>query len=146
MTASRSRWISLLSALLLATVLALGPSQFAVAQDSLLVINQVSLDRFPEVTVYFTVVDSSGLPIPDVGKDRLQVLHNGRSVPDLGLELAESGQEGLAVVVAVDTSGSMQGKPLENARAAVRLFLERMRPNDRGALVSFGQTARDRKS
>src|SRR5215204_4811236 len=146
MTPSRPRWTPLLAAALLAVPLAFGASRLAIAADPLLVINQVSLDRFPEVTVYFTAVDSSGLPITDVGKDRLQVLHNGRSVSDLSLELAESEQEGLAVVVAVDTSGSMQGKPLESARAAVRSFLERMRPNDRGALVSFGQTARDRKS
>lgn len=142
MTPSRPGWMTLLSTALLAALLAFGGSGLAVAADPLLVINQVSLDRFPEITVYFTAVDSSGLPIADISKDRLQVVHNGRSVPDLSLELAESEHEGLAVVVAVDTSGSMQGPPLENAKAAVRIFLERMRPNDRGALVAFGQTAR----
>ncbi|HWA16645.1 MAG TPA: hypothetical protein VG817_09435, partial [Gemmatimonadales bacterium] len=95
-------------------LLAFSASWPALAADPLLVINQVSLDRFPEVAVYFTAVDSSGLPITDVSKDRVQVLHNGRSVPDLSLELAESEQEGLAVVVAVDTSGSMRGKPIDS--------------------------------
>src|SRR5215211_1981921 len=121
MTPLRSGWISLSSALLLAIVLAVGSVRPVIAADPLLVINQVSLDGFPEVTVYFTAVDASGLPITDLSRDRLQVLHNGRSVPELSLELAESEQEGLAVVVAVDTSGSMQGKPLESARAAVRI-------------------------
>jgi VWFA-related protein len=138
MTALRPGWISLLAALLLAQALA--PTRPALAADPLLVINQVLLDRFPEVAVYFTAVDSTGLPIADVSKDRVQVVHNGRPVPDLTLELAESEQEGLAAVVAVDTSGSMQGQPLDYARAAVRLFLERMGPRDRGAIISFGQT------
>src|SRR6266540_2995086 len=90
MTSSRPGWIPLLSAVLLATMLALAASRLVVAADPLLVVNQVSVERFPEITVYFTAVDSSGLPITDVGKDRLQVLHNGRSVPDLSLDLAET--------------------------------------------------------
>jgi VWFA-related protein len=127
-------------ALLLTTTLMVEPSRRAVAADALLVVNQVSLERFPEVVVYFTVVDSAGLPITDISKDRVQVLHNGRLVPDLALDLAEAEQEGLAVAVAIDTSGSMQGQPLEDARSAVRIFLDQMGPRDRGALVSFGQS------
>ena len=117
MTFSRTGWVPFLSALLLIVTLVLAPSQPAVAADTLVVINQVSLDRFPEVTVYFTAVDGAGLPITDLSKDRVQILHNGRSVPDLTLDLAESEQDGLAVAVAVDTSGSMQGRPLETARS-----------------------------
>ena len=120
--------------------LVLAPSGPAVAADTLVVVNQISLDQFPQVTVYFTAVDSAGLPITDIGRDRVQILHNGRSVPDLTLDLAETDRDGLAVAIAVDTSGSMQGKPLETARGAVRLLLERMGPRDRAALVSFGQT------
>ena len=129
-----------MSALLLAATFVLLPSRTAVSADTLVVINQVSLDQFPEVTVYFTAVDSAGLPITDIGKDRVQVLHNGRPVPDLALDLAEAEQDGLALAVAIDTSGSMQGKPLETARGAVRTLMERMGPKDRAALVSFGQT------
>src|SRR3712207_5933827 len=126
MTTSRTGWLSFLSALVLTATVVLAPSRPTVAADTLVVINQVSLDRFPEVAVYFTAVDSAGLPITDLSKDRVQVLHNGRSVPDLALELAESEQDGLALAVAVDTSGSMQGQPLDTARGAVRGLLERM--------------------
>jgi VWFA-related protein len=139
MTPSRPGWTPFLAALLTA-VLVFAPAAPAGAADTLVVINQVSLDQFPQVTVYFTAVDSAGLPIADIGKDRVQVLHNGRSVPDLTLDLAESEQDGLVVVIAVDTSGSMQGTPLDTARGAVRLLLEQMGPRDRAALVSFGQT------
>ena len=117
---SRSGWLSVLSALLVAMLLASAPVRTAVAVDALLVVNQIVVDRFPDVTVYFSAVDASGLPIPDLTRDRLQVLHNGRSVPDFALELAEGGQDGLAVAIAVDTSGSMKGAPLANAQAAAR--------------------------
>jgi VWFA-related protein len=140
MMSSRPRRITHLSALLLAVLLVLGPSRAGLAADTLVVINQISLDRFPEVAVYFTALDSSGLPITDIGRDRLQLLHNGRSIPELALDLADTEQDGLAVAVAVDTSGSMQGAPLETARASVRQLLEQMGPRDRAALVSFGQT------
>ena len=128
-----------MSALLLAVVLVCAAGRPASAADLLLVINQVSLDRFPEVTVYFTAVDSSGLPITDISKDRIQVLHNGKSVPDVSLQLAEAEQDGLAVAVAIDVSGSMKGKPLDSARGAVRTFMERMGPRDKGAVISFGE-------
>src|SRR5436190_12344664 len=131
MTPSRTGWVSLLSALLLTAAFVLAPSRAVVAADTLVIINQVSLDRFPEVTVYFTATDTAGLPITDLSKDRVQVLHNGRSVPDFALDLAEAGQDGLALAVAVDTSGSMQGPPLETARGAVRTLLDRMGPRDR---------------
>ena len=137
---SRSSWISLLSALLLTVALVVAPSRPTFAVETLVVINQIDLDRFPEVTVFFTAVDSAGVPIANLGKDRVQLLHNGGSVPEFALDRAESQQDGLAVAVAVDTSGSMQGRPLETAREAVRLLLDRMGPRDRGAIVSFGQT------
>jgi VWFA-related protein len=140
MTVLRPGWISAVSAVLLAVLLVCGPTRLASAADVLLVINQISVDRFPEVTVYFTAVDPSGLPITDINKDRLQVLHNGHAVPDLTLDLAESQQDGLAVVIAIDTSGSMKGEPLAQAQAAARQFLDQMQPNDRAAIVSFGQT------
>ena len=113
----------------------------AAAADLLLVINQVLTDGFPEVAVYFTFTDAAGVPITDVSKDRVQAIHNGKAVPEFSLDLAESEQDGLSVVVAVDTSGSMQGQPLEYARSAVRQALEKMGPRDKGAIVSFGQTS-----
>jgi VWFA-related protein len=140
MTSSRPGRISCLSALLLTVLLVFGPSRAGLAADTLVVINQISLDRFPEVAIYFTALDSSGLPITDIGRDRLQLLHNGRPIPELALDLADTEQDGLAVAVAVDTSGSMQGAPLETARASVRQLLEQMGPRDRAALVAFGRT------
>jgi VWFA-related protein len=140
MTSLRPGRTARLSALLLTVLLVLMPSRAGLAADTLVVINQISLDRFPEVAVYFTALDSAGLPITDIGRDRLQLLHNGRPVPELALDLADTEQDGLAVAIAVDTSGSMQGAPLETARASVRQLLERMGPRDRAALVAFGQT------
>lgn len=144
MTTAQRRRIAVLVMVLamLAPALQLGllAARPVAAADLLLVINQVLTDEFPEVAVYFTFTDGTGVPITDVSKDRVQVVHNGKPVPELSLDLAESEQDGLSVVVAIDTSGSMQGQPLEYARTAVRQALEQMGPRDQGAIVSFGQT------
>ncbi len=135
----RNRSSRLVAALLVAALLML-PSRLATAADTVAVINQVGVEQFPDVAVYLTVVDSAGLPITDIARDRVQISHNGTPVPDFSLELVDAAQDGLAIVVAVDTSGSMQGQPLVFARDAVRIILDRMGPRDRGALLSFGQT------
>lgn len=137
MTASRLGWRLTVAALLSGLVWALPVPPAVRAADPLLVVNQVLVDRFPEVAAFFTVVDDAGLPITDIAKERLQVLHNGRPVPDVSLELADSQQEGLAAVLAIDVSGSMQGRPLQAAKLAARVFLGRMGPLDRGALIAF---------
>ncbi|MCC7367126.1 MAG: VWA domain-containing protein [Chloroflexi bacterium] len=141
MTATQRRWVSLVAILLVWVLPMAQTTRPASAADLLLVVNQVLTDEFPQVAVYFTFTDAAGLPITDVSKDRVQVVHNGKPIPELTLQLAEADQDGLAVVVAIDTSGSMQGQPLDDARAAVRQFLEKMGPRDRGAIVTFGQTA-----
>jgi LPXTG-motif cell wall-anchored protein len=61
-------------------------------------------------------------------------------VADFSVQVAEAEQQGLAAALAIDTSGSMQGKPLADAQAAARVFLDGMGPRDRAALVGFGDT------
>lgn len=44
------------------------------------------------------------------------------------------------VVLCMDTSGSMEGKPIEDARAAALAFVDALRPGDGFALVTFDST------
>lgn len=55
-----------------------------------------------------------------------------------GLEASAS----VGAVLAIDTSGSMQGRPMEEAKKAVLSFLDSVRATDRVGLVSFSDTAR----
>ncbi|MCC6174126.1 MAG: VWA domain-containing protein [Chloroflexi bacterium] len=127
---------------LLAVALVLAQLAFAarpaVAASPLVAINQVRLDHFPEVAVYFTATDSTGVPLAGLSPDRLRVSHNGQLVPDVTLSLAQDEPDGLAVALAIDSSGSMQGEPIQHARAAVDELIGQMRPGDRLAILSFG--------
>ena len=55
--------------------------------------------------------------------------------PDVGLV---GGQElPLNVILALDTSASVSGEPLDHLRSAGRALLDRLEPEDRGALLTF---------
>ena len=50
--------------------------------------------------------------------------------------------QGMAVVLALDVSGSMKGRPLEEMKKALASFVKSMGPNDRLALISFADDIR----
>jgi VWFA-related protein len=123
-------------ALLLALVVAgLRP---ALAAGPLLSISAVRTDGFPEIAVIVTATDANGLPLTGLDRDRFRVTHNGVAVPDFTLQKVDADQEGVAAVLAVDTSGSMAGRSLAGARAAAHLFVDNLGPHDRAALIDFG--------
>lgn len=80
--------------------------------------------------------------------DRGSVLTSGDGV--VKMELQIRADEGAAVeavrvptdlVVVLDRSGSMQGKPLHDAKAAVRELIERLDSRDRFALITYASGA-----
>lgn len=103
------------------------------------------------------IVDINGSRYPDGGQTTMvmefrnleeapdpagvEITANGEAVSDLEVvPLAESSVP-TGVVLTIDASGSMQGAPLEAAKAAATDFVSQMRPNDRIALVTFADTA-----
>src|SRR6516162_7088877 len=101
-------------------------------------------------------------PIYDTGFPKLQVVvefRNGKQgdLDDLknDLQLIEDGALsnkpesiipfqtapfGMALVIAVDTSGSMYARPLESVKDGLRTYVDEIRPNDRVALITFDNT------
>ena len=91
-------------------------------------INGVDTSSFP--TIHATVVSSAGASATPV------VTENGLRV--VGLD-AENLGRAKAVVLAVDNSQSMAGKPLAAAAAAARSFVEAKPAADAIAVVEFGR-------
>ena len=60
-----------------------------------------------------------------------------RSTPERGAERPR-----LAVHLVVDTSGSMAGAPIAQARAAAQALVDKLEPNDEFSLVTFSSDAR----
>jgi tight adherence protein B len=93
-------------------------------------LNGVDFGAYPAVRA--TVVTS----VPSAAPPRL--LENGR--PVVGLQAVNLGRS-KNVVLALDTSRSMAGKPLAEAAAAATAFVATKPSSDRIALVTFGQRA-----
>ena len=90
-------------------------------------------------------VDATGYPTmratlvaPVASRNPPTVTENGRPVVDLTAQNLASTK---SVVVAIDRSRSMAGKPLEDAVAAARKFVATKAASDRIAVVVFGSTA-----
>ena len=80
--------------------------------------------------------------------DRSSVLEGGDGLARIELVLRGGDTKSQAkalptdLVVVLDRSGSMQGQPLETAKAAIRDLVDRLGPDDRFALVSYADDAR----
>ena len=100
-------------------------------------LNQVRLDQFPKVIAYSSVLDEEREPVRDLGKERFRVQQDGVDVTDFEIANVDAAQDPLAIVVAIDISGSMKGEPLEKAKAAAANFVGRFDAADQVALIKF---------
>jgi tight adherence protein B len=90
--------------------------------------------RFPNRAYALTL----GAPRP-LNKNQIEVRENGHPVAGVNIVPAEqSGRHSFGVVLALDTSGSMAGRPLEAARA----FVRHRRPDQPVAVITFAGDVR----
>jgi VWFA-related protein len=119
----------------------------AAAGGGELAVDIASLDASKpgDVVAVVSVADASGRPVVGLTKENfvarigdLPAGQAGSPAPISQVTAAVNSDIGVAVVLAVDVSGSMQGDPLVQARGAARTFVEGLAPIDSVALVTFG--------
>jgi VWFA-related protein len=96
--------------------------------------------EWPEAEVVTTVLGADGRPVEGLEADAFQVTVDGAPVEVTSVDRAVDGSVGVAVVLAIDVSGSMTGTPLEQAKAAAQTFLNGLGPNDEVAVITFADT------
>jgi VWFA-related protein len=138
----------------LAVACALAPALAAADADSELEFKKVERlyldDVYPSpageraVELHFRALTRNGVSVKglrpaDVGlwQDDDRIASETLSVETL----AQSGQ-GVSVVLAIDASGTMRGDAFAKAKEAALAFLERLRPEDRVAVVTFAEDVR----
>ena len=110
-----------------------------------LTINYVEASAVPEqganeVRAYVTVSDVDDNPIPGLSESNFEVLEDGRKV---SIENASQTTDPMAIVLAIDTSGSMQAQDksgqtsMEAAKMAAMDFISMLSEGDRVAIYSF---------
>lgn len=133
------RHVACLLGALLAVFLALPGAS---AQPALTAaISKVDSSHFPTVISYLTLVDGTGRPVLGLSPTDFAVLEDGKPVPSFALGTAVNLQEPLLVVLAIDTSGSMGGRAMDDAKAAASTFVQGLGAKDKGAVVSFAAQA-----
>jgi tight adherence protein B len=131
----RRRGVLLVLGLTAALAAGIGPAR-AQEEGTGVLIRRIDTSSFPTVTVTVAVQSDRAFGLGDV-----RLTENGQAVTPtdlrrLGPELT------VDVVLALDTSRSMEGEPLAAAAAAARQFLEQAPDTIRVGLVTFDAEAR----
>ena len=131
----KARWIIVLVILLLL----LGSAVPSGAQGVVnLSIDDLHLDEFPHAEVLVTVRDANGVPIVDLGADRFEIIEDGiASFSPSEVTTNVNPDAVISVIMVVDISGSMEGKPIDEAIRAANALLDQLSPQDRAAIIAF---------
>ncbi len=135
--------LCLLVGSLLAWVVTL-PAAGQVTDDLIVTINQVDDTSYPLVQVLVSITDQEGHPIESLTDADFSLLQEGNQVVPIDITSASESQQGIAVVLVVDTSGSMNQvdssglSALNEAKEAINSFVSDLNTSlDRLAIVSF---------
>jgi tight adherence protein B len=120
--------------ILLLVVLTLAVAGVAVpahAAQSVL-IRKVDTTAFPQITLTVAVASDQPVSLGDV-----KVMENGTPVQQVTLKALQASENGLDVVLAIDTSRSMEGAPLGAAVAAAKAFIQNAPPSVNIGVLTF---------
>lgn len=104
-------------------------------------ITQVDNSKFPQVTVYVSIVDAKGEPI-SVDPRMLEIRENGKIIPVENIEGATQGGP-LTTLLVMDVSGSMEkGGKLDSAKVVAKEYVAQMREGDQAGIILFNTMVR----
>lgn len=114
------------------------PSGFLFGQEGkTLSIKEVNYDNFPEVDIYFSVFDQSGLPIEDLKSNDFEIKDEDIIIEDYELESIINTDSPSYIALLLDTSGSMKGDPLAQAKIAAIDFVKSLKDIDEVKIFVF---------
>lgn len=124
-----------LSAIVVAAAAVLLASAPFAAAAGALVVQATDTADYPEVAL--TVVVPPEVVAAPGETPVFTVMENGTAIRDIAVESLAQERRPIDVVLLMDTSGSMKGRPLEDAKAAAARFVDSMDAEDRIAVVAF---------
>jgi VWFA-related protein len=121
-----------------AAVVALLAAMPAHAQDNELRLQITRADEadYPNARLFVSVEDET-TDAAQFTDANFTVAHNGAPVAIRGVELASSQGAPLDIVFMFDASTSLQGVPIDSAKAAAKTLLAELAPEDRVAIMRF---------
>ncbi|MEK7486317.1 MAG: VWA domain-containing protein [Planctomycetota bacterium] len=96
-------------------------------------ISQLDLERWPQVTLYLSILDAKQQPITEI--QSFQIYENQQLMTQEDPNI--QGIQGITSFLLIDNSGSMEGSKLVQAKEAAKTFIKLKRPQDKIALYAF---------
>jgi VWFA-related protein len=103
-------------------------------------IGSIREDVFPDAHAIVNFQDSSGADLQSLTAANFSATVDGKPAVVSAASLASSQNVPLDVLLVIDASGSMQGDPIAQAKAAAKSFVAQLAPIDRVAIISFNST------
>ncbi|GFP18828.1 tight adherence protein B [Candidatus Hakubella thermalkaliphila] len=107
------------------------------ADEGDILIKSFSIEQYPQVDIYLGFQEDSPLDVEGLTERNFTISEDGQVVTEFSVNTLGQISEPIGVVLLIDTSGSMKGKPIANAIAAASLFVDQMREIDLIAVVGF---------
>jgi|GEM_PF-84775 len=103
-------------------------------------VTQVDVSAFPQVRIVAAVTDAQGKPVRGLTAADLTINEGGTPL-EATVELASRASP-VALALVLDTSGSMGGRPLADAKAAMISLIQALGPADQAAVITFAVDVR----
>ncbi len=101
-------------------------------------IDELQFDEYPKVKALVTVRNENGVPITGLEASKFEVVEDGRaSFPPSEATAQINPDASVSVIMVVDISGSMEGKPAKEAIRAANALLDQLSEQDRAAVIAF---------
>lgn len=95
-----------------------------------------------KVELYVSVLDEAGRPVKGLKAQDFDLQVSGVAMDGFSVQPISTSQEALSVVLGMDISGSMKGKPFIETKRALSVFLDQLDRTDFISLMSFGTEVR----
>ncbi len=92
------------------------------------------------LTVTVNAIDGAGKSLSDLTPANFRASFNDSQLDITDVQASALESKPVSVLMLVDTSGSMYGDRIDQARAAIDDFIGQLRPDDRVAVTSFSST------
>lgn len=115
--------------------------QSANAQGTLRInVDYIDNGQFPFIEIYTSVTNLQGLPLKNLGVSDFSVFEDDQPVTNIEVFPIQNVTQPLAIVLLIDTSGSMAGRPLQDSVIAAKTFIDTLSQQDQVAVLGFADT------
>lgn len=113
-------------------------SAFLLSQPKIF-LHQVDVSDFPKVKVYISVLDQSGNSIKGLDEKNFSLNDSGFRITNFACSSIFPNREWIALVIALDRSGSMKGRPFADAKKGARVLIQKVGLLDKIAILFFDE-------